>query len=92
MHILITGGAGFLGSNLTERYLVAGHDVCIIDNFATGHRGSLPDSHQDEARQRYLEEGTPLRPSGSVDIKRASWRPPALRARPAPAGRSPREA
>lgn len=54
--------------------------------------GSLPDSHQDEARQRYLEEGTPLRPSGSVDIKRASWRPPALRARPAPAGRSPREA
>jgi len=37
--------------------------------------GSLPPSHQDEARQCYLEEGTPLRPSGNVDIKRAFWRP-----------------
>lgn len=38
--------------------------------------GSLPPSHQDEARQTYLEEGTPLRPSGSVDIKVAFWLPP----------------
>lgn len=37
--------------------------------------GSLPPSHQDEARQRYLEEGTPLRPSGDVDIRRALFRP-----------------
>ena len=37
--------------------------------------GSLPPSHQDEARQAYLEEGTPLRPSGSVDIVRAYWEP-----------------
>ena len=33
--------------------------------------GSLPPSHDDEARQAYLEEGTPLRPSGSVDLGRA---------------------
>lgn len=45
MRILITGGAGCLGSNLTERYLEAGHDVLIVDNLATGQRGSLPDSH-----------------------------------------------
>lgn len=37
--------------------------------------GSLPASHQDEARQCYLEEGTPLRPSGDVDIRRAFWQP-----------------
>jgi alkylated DNA nucleotide flippase Atl1 len=37
--------------------------------------GSLPPSHQDEARQCYLEEGTPLRPSGNVDITKALWRP-----------------
>ena len=43
--------------------------------------GSLPPSHQDEARQAYLEEGTPLRPSGNVDIRRAFWRPPAQTAR-----------
>ena len=45
MRILITGGAGCLGSNLIERYLERGHDVLVIDNFATGHRGSLPDAH-----------------------------------------------
>ena len=34
MRILITGGAGCLGSNLTEHFLAAGHDVLVIDNFA----------------------------------------------------------
>jgi alkylated DNA nucleotide flippase Atl1 len=37
--------------------------------------GSLPASHQDEARQAYLEEGTPLRASGRIDLARAFWRP-----------------
>ena len=37
--------------------------------------GSLPPSHDVEARQHYLEEGTPLRPSGNVDIRAAFWRP-----------------
>jgi len=37
--------------------------------------GSLPDSHSDEARQAYLEEGTPLRPSGRIDLPRAFWQP-----------------
>lgn len=45
MRILITGGAGCLGSNLTERYLEAGHEVLVVDNFVTGHRGSLPEGH-----------------------------------------------
>ena len=39
--------------------------------------GSLPSSHEGAARQAYLEEGTPLRPSGNVDLRRAFWRPPA---------------
>ncbi|MCW2784513.1 MAG: hypothetical protein JWP74_1030 [Marmoricola sp.] len=38
--------------------------------------GSLPDSHGPEARQAYLGEGTPLRPSGSVDLAEAVWLPP----------------
>jgi alkylated DNA nucleotide flippase Atl1 len=37
--------------------------------------GSLPDSHQSEARQEYLAEGTPMRGSGSVDIRAAVWLP-----------------
>ena len=37
--------------------------------------GSLPPSHGDEARAHYLDEGTPLRPSGAVDMARAFWEP-----------------
>ena len=37
--------------------------------------GSLPPSHEGEARQHYLEEGTPLRPSGAVDMSAAFWEP-----------------
>ena len=45
--------------------------------------GSLPPSHLEEAQHRYLEEGTPMRPSGTaVDIARAFWQPPAQRSRP----------
>lgn len=45
MRILVTGGAGCLGSNLAERFLEAGHAVLVLDNFATGHRAALPESH-----------------------------------------------
>ena len=39
--ILITGGAGFLGSHLTERLLREGHDVLVVDNFFTGSKQNL---------------------------------------------------
>jgi alkylated DNA nucleotide flippase Atl1 len=38
--------------------------------------GSLPPSHDEEARTHYLEEGTPFRASGRVDMSRAAWWPP----------------
>jgi alkylated DNA nucleotide flippase Atl1 len=38
--------------------------------------GSLPPSHDEEARFHYLEEGTPFRASGRVDMSRAAWWPP----------------
>jgi UDP-N-acetylglucosamine 4-epimerase len=41
--ILITGGAGFIGSNLSEYFLSKGHKVVCLDNFATGHRHNLKD-------------------------------------------------
>jgi len=41
--ILITGGAGFIGSNLCEYFLSKGHEVTCLDNFATGHRHNLKD-------------------------------------------------
>ena len=39
--ILITGGAGFIGSNLTEYFLNKGYFVICLDNFATGHRHNI---------------------------------------------------
>jgi nucleoside-diphosphate-sugar epimerase len=43
MRVLITGGGGFIGSHLVERLLLAGHDVRVLDNFATGRRENLVD-------------------------------------------------
>ena len=42
MRILITGGAGCLGSNIIEKYIPKGHQILVIDNFATGKREVLP--------------------------------------------------
>ncbi|MGE4513926.1 MAG: SDR family oxidoreductase [Chryseobacterium sp.] len=39
--ILITGGAGFIGSNLTEYFLNKGYHVVCLDNFSTGHRHNV---------------------------------------------------
>jgi UDP-glucose 4-epimerase len=41
MHILVTGGAGFIGSHLTERLVHDGHEVTILDDFSTGRRENL---------------------------------------------------
>jgi UDP-glucose 4-epimerase len=41
MKILITGGAGFIGSHLADRLLARGDEVLVIDNYATGRRDNL---------------------------------------------------
>jgi len=41
MKILITGGAGFIGSNLCEYFLTKGAEVTCFDNFSTGHRHNI---------------------------------------------------
>ena len=40
-YVLVTGGAGFIGSNLTEALLRMGHQVRVLDNFSTGKRENL---------------------------------------------------
>ena len=39
--ILITGGAGFVGSHLVDRLMIDGHDVTVLDNFFTGQRKNI---------------------------------------------------
>lgn len=42
MKILVTGGAGFIGSQVAERYLEEGHEVVVVDDLSTGRREQIP--------------------------------------------------
>ncbi len=41
MRILVTGGAGFIASNIVDAYVEAGHDVVVLDNLSTGDRRNV---------------------------------------------------
>ncbi len=67
MKVLITGGAGFIGSNIADRYLELGHEVVIVDNMVTGRPENIPagaafyemdicDKHLDEVFQKEKPE------------------------------------
>jgi UDP-glucose-4-epimerase GalE len=42
MRILVTGGAGYIGSHAVRLFLARGHDVCVYDNLGMGHRAAVP--------------------------------------------------
>jgi dTDP-glucose 4,6-dehydratase len=54
MRVLITGGAGFIGSHLVDRYLERGHEVVAVDNFITGSAANLERARASE-RFRFVE-------------------------------------
>lgn len=43
MHFIVTGGAGFIGSHVTEQLLQEGHHVTVVDNLTTGNLNNLPE-------------------------------------------------
>jgi UDP-glucose 4-epimerase len=49
MRILVTGGAGFIGSNVADRFIADGHDVAVLDNLSSGFREFVP------AKARFYE-------------------------------------
>jgi len=44
MRIVVTGGAGFIGSHVAEAYLAAGHEVTILDDLSSGRRENVPEA------------------------------------------------
>ena len=59
MKVLVTGGAGFIGSHVADGFRAAGHDVAVIDNFSTGDRSNLDSAvrlYQYDIRDERLAE------------------------------------
>ncbi len=44
MRILVTGGAGFIGSNVADGFIAGGHEVAVLDNLSTGLRENIPEA------------------------------------------------
>ena len=69
--VLVTGGAGFLGSHLCERLLADGHEVLCVDNFFTGTQGQ----HRAPARPPALRAAAPRRDVSALRRGRRDLQP-----------------
>lgn len=49
MRVLLTGGAGFIGSHIADAYVAAGHEVMVVDDLSSGRRENLPSAVRLEA-------------------------------------------
>ena len=64
MNVLVTGGAGYIGSHTVKALLQEGHKVVVIDNLSRGHRAAVPeeipfyvvDIHDIDGVRRILED------------------------------------
>src|SRR2546426_7489601 len=83
--VLVTGGAGFVGSHVADAYLEAGCEVTVLDDLSTGRRERVPtaarfvqaDVRSPEARQLLATGGvSPPQPPPAALARRGSPAPP----------------
>ncbi|HEX7320982.1 MAG TPA: UDP-glucuronic acid decarboxylase family protein [bacterium] len=69
MRVVITGGAGFIGSHLTDHYLAHGHEVITVDNLITGRKENIA-HHARAARFEFIRHdiSRPFNIKGRVDL------------------------
>jgi len=67
VRILVTGGAGFIGSHVVDAYIAAGHEVAILDNFSTGR--------EDNVNQAAAVHRVDLRDQPQVEKAISAFRP-----------------
>ncbi len=84
MRIILTGGAGFIGSHVAGLLLAHGHDVAIIDNLSTGKRENVPEGarfHEADIRSGCAEVFKEFRPealchqAAQMDVRRSVREP-----------------
>ena len=74
MRVLVTGGAGFIGSTLVDRLLAEGCDVDVIDDLSTGSLANLADARAQRSRKFTFHRSTCGRRSSSTSSRTASPR------------------
>jgi UDP-glucose 4-epimerase len=84
MRILLTGGAGFIGSHVADHLLERGHEVAVVDDLSTGKRGNVPDGaefYETDIRNgctRVFEEFVPealCHQAAQMDVRRSVRKP-----------------
>ncbi len=84
MRVLLTGGAGFIGSHLAEHLLDRGHEVFVVDNLSSGKRENVPEGtrfFEDDIRSGCEEAFREFRPevlchqAAQIDVRRSVREP-----------------
>ena len=84
MRVLVTGGAGFIGSHVSEALLKRGHEVCVVDDLSSGKRENVPEGagfHEADIRSGLAEIFRSFRPealchqAAQMDVRRSVREP-----------------
>jgi UDP-glucose 4-epimerase len=84
MRVLLTGGAGFIGSHVAERLLARGHEVIVVDDLSRGKRENVPPDarfREEDVRSGCEEVFREFRPeilchqAAHIDVRRSLMEP-----------------